>query len=95
MTAKQSYSDAHCNGRADFPLSMIIGVCKIIHVKVYLCSFQTQKKEVGEGVLQQTTGPRGKAGNQTQSKIKGYLGRTNRTCTPSSQEIEADTKSVK
>lgn len=77
------------------PSSMIIAVCKIKHVKVYLCSFKTQRKEVGEGVLQQTAGPRGKAGNQTQSKIKGYLGRTNRTCTPSSQGIEADTKSVK
>lgn len=77
------------------PSSMITGICKIIHVKVCLCSLETQKKEVEEGVLQQTMGPRGKAGNQTRSKIKGYLGRTNRTCTPSSQEIEADTKSVK
>lgn len=76
-------------------LSMIIGVCQIIHGKAYLCSFETQKKEVGEGVLQPATGLKGKAGNQTRSEIKGYLGRTNRTCTPSSQEIEADTKSVK
>lgn len=77
------------------PSSMITGASKIIHVKAYLFSFKTQKKELGEGVLQQTIGPRGKTGNQTESKIKGYLGRTNRTCTPSSQEIEADTKSVK
>lgn len=77
------------------PSSMITGVCKIIHVKGYLFSFKTQRNKVGEGVLQQTVGPRGKSGNQTQTKIKGYLGRTSRTCTPSSQEIEADTKSVK
>lgn len=77
------------------PSSMITEVCKIIHVEVYLFSFKTQRKEVGEGVLQQTIGPRGKAGNQTHSKIKGYRGRSNGTCTSSSQEIEADTKSVK
>lgn len=46
------------------PSSMIIGVCKIIHVKVYLFSFKTQRKEVGEGVLKQPIGPRGKAGNK-------------------------------
>lgn len=76
-------------------ITVITQVCKVIHVKENLFSFNTQMKEVGERLLQQTIGPRGKAGNQARSKIKGYLGKTNRTCAPSSQEIESDRKSVK